>query len=1043
MNTFVITVSEMEASLEKELALKPDCSVVCMSSNPDGSVLVVADNQHNITAFSLDQDSSIMLPSYNSPVTAIGVHPTTQDIVVVHADMMIKEYDLTKQKYTPFCREFLSACCSDLSKRNSVIHNVSYDPLHTHLILLHDDSSIIVLDKQKLTAKEKLGKPGKVMRYEEKLNDGNCKSSNNGRNYRTILFFAKAKNTATSVRASSIVIGHTNEVLDISAIDLENLETKMMRKALFILILATAKGQMMDLFHSDLVALDAACSTEFFCNGSDYQSAEYCMCDDLCAKYGDCCPDSVHYRREDQVLPERYKCVSTNNGKFYMKSVCMSGWEDEEVAQLCLAGSRADISSSRDPLAHLPATSNTTSVTYTNYYCAICNNDSHDLTLWKTQLECVDNEEYFPDQPDNYIPDQKDNYIPDQPDNYIPDQPDNYIPYQPDNYIPYQPDNYIPDQPDNYIPDQPDYYIPDQPDNYIPYQPDNYISYQPDNYIPYQPDNYIPDQPGNLSEYITSHLLFDNGSWGAFVPFNGKQIFKKCNINIKIPDIPFPTRKCDSTINTCAKNWTDASVAALCHSYTAVRIYSVDVAYRNPHCLLCNWKSISSIYCGIAAGPGPPSFSLLIDFGYHSGGNNVGIVNLCQPDEVYDNFLNKCRNVSWGNISQVDKEDKGHEGDNKVTINTSDFSACCPHNTRKAFRSNLVSTESNETLNCDKILLSEGEFTLNEKRMVIVEAYARSYQVGEYEVTEGGVLVCKPQELSHKFSSVLGWVSLVGLGLSCLCLLLHLAAFLLVPHLRNLPGMCLACLCLSLLTAYTIFIFSTFLEPKTTGCYISAVIMYYSFLAAFCWMNIMAFDVWLTFRQAKDELRVSSGKQRSKFLFYCVYGWLLPALAVVVTVTLDMTAPAGLSPQFLPSFGQRWCWFGKRKALLVFFGAPLFTVMALNVVFFLMTSYTIGTSTQSTLQKSSSPQDKKQFVLYVRLAVLMGLTWITGIVAGYLQLQAIWYVFVVLNTLQGTFIFLTFTCRSKVWRDVQERCRSCLQQVYSHPGSHTSSSGSG
>lgn len=175
----VIAVSEMEASLEKELALKPGCSVVRMSTNPDGSVLVVADNQHNITAFSLDQENSIMLPSYNSPVTAIGVHPTTRDIVVVHADMTIKEYDLTKQKYTPFCRDFLSACCSDLSKRNSVIHNVSYDPLHAHLILLHDDSSIIVLDKQKLAAKEKLGKPGKVRRHEEKLNGGNCKSSNN------------------------------------------------------------------------------------------------------------------------------------------------------------------------------------------------------------------------------------------------------------------------------------------------------------------------------------------------------------------------------------------------------------------------------------------------------------------------------------------------------------------------------------------------------------------------------------------------------------------------------------------------------------------------------------------------------------------------------------------------------------------------------------------------------------------------------------------------------------------------------------------------
>nr|XP_045624297.1 uncharacterized protein LOC123774195 [Procambarus clarkii] len=752
----------------------------------------------------------------------------------------------------------------------------------------------------------------------------------------------------------------------------------MMEKALFILILAIAKVQMMDLFHRDLVALGAACSSEGFCNGSDYHSKDYyngayqseenCNCDDLCAEYGDCCPDSIYYRWEDQVLPVRYKCVSVVGGSVYIKSVCMSGWEDEEVAQLCLAGSPPDISNSRDPLAHLPATSNTTSVTYINYYCAVCNNDSHDLTLWKTQLECVNIEEYDSVQAKYHIAVLLDNNVTDQPDNYITDQPD------------------------------------------------------------------------NLPGYITSHLLFDNGSWGAYIPINGKQLFKKCNINIKIPDIPINTRECYATINTCAKNWSDASVAALCHSYTAVRCSGVS-AYRNPHCLLCNSLVTQKYSCFRPCEPVQKApFSLLIDFGYHSGDNNVEIVNLCQPGEVYDNFFKKCRNVLSRNIREVDEDDKRDEGDNKVTTNTSDSSACHPHNTTKAFRSNVVSNESNETLNCDKILLCEDEFTLNENRMVTVEANARSYQVGEYEVTEGGVLVCEPQELSNKFVS--GLLILMGLVLSCLCLLLHLAVFLLLPRLRNLPGKCLASLCLSLLTTYTVFILGTLLEPKTTGCYISAVIKYYSFLASFCWMNIMAFDVWLTFRQAKDELRVSSGRQRSKFLFYCVYGWLLPALAVVVTVTLDKTAPAGLSPQFLPSFGQDMCWFGKRKALLVFFTAPLFTIMALNVVFFLMTSYTIGASRQSTLRRSSCPQNRKQFVQYVRLAVLMGLTWIIGMVAGYLQLQGVWYVFVVLNTLQGAFIFLTFTCRSKVWRDVQERCRHCLQQVNSHPGSPTPSPGS-
>ena len=44
----------------------------------------------------------------------------------------------------------------------------------------------------------------------------------------------------------------------------------------------------------------------------------------------------------------------------------------------------------------------------------------------------------------------------------------------------------------------------------------------------------------------------------------------------------------------------------------------------------------------------------------------------------------------------------------------------------------------------------------------------------------------------------------------------------------------------------------------------------------------------------------------------------------------------------------------------------------------------------------------------------MGLTWITGLAAGFVDLEPVWYVFVGLNTLQGLFIFVAFTCNKKV-----------------------------
>ena len=51
----------------------------------------------------------------------------------------------------------------------------------------------------------------------------------------------------------------------------------------------------------------------------------------------------------------------------------------------------------------------------------------------------------------------------------------------------------------------------------------------------------------------------------------------------------------------------------------------------------------------------------------------------------------------------------------------------------------------------------------------------------------------------------------------------------------------------------------------------------------------------------------------------------------------------------------------------------------------------------------------KDYRLYCRLSTIMGLTWFTGLIASMVdQSDVLWYLFVVLNTLQGLFIFIAF-----------------------------------
>ena len=53
-------------------------------------------------------------------------------------------------------------------------------------------------------------------------------------------------------------------------------------------------------------------------------------------------------------------------------------------------------------------------------------------------------------------------------------------------------------------------------------------------------------------------------------------------------------------------------------------------------------------------------------------------------------------------------------------------------------------------------------------------------------------------------------------------------------------------------------------------------------------------------------------------------------------------------------------------------------------------------------------QEHSYFRTNVKLSVLMGVSWLIGLVASYTQIDVIWYFFIVLNTLQGAVLFFTF-----------------------------------
>ncbi|XP_076332587.1 G-protein coupled receptor Mth2-like [Tachypleus tridentatus] len=315
-----------------------------------------------------------------------------------------------------------------------------------------------------------------------------------------------------------------------------------------------------------------------------------------------------------------------------------------------------------------------------------------------------------------------------------------------------------------------------------------------------------------------------------------------------------------------------------------------------------------------------------------------------------------------------------------------------------------------EFLNCSKVTFRKEEFYFVNNHTVSIPIYNKVYNDSWYRIEGEDVVVC--QLYFPMLVPYMAYITFVGLGISILCLMLHFIILLYIPYFRNTAGRNLASLVLSLLVAFSAFLVGEvgFISPS--DCNRVAVVTYYFFLASLFWMNVLALDVFRTIRLGAKEFRVVRGKQWRRFLIYSLYGWVSPLAIVIFAVAVDESE--NFSEEFRPGFGLfSNCWFSHRSAILVFFAVPMLVTMVANVVFFLMSAYWIKTA-GSTINALQGKTPRRNCVVYFRLAVILGLTWIVGLIASYLDIYWLKCVFVLLNSSQGLFILLSFSCTTNV-----------------------------
>lgn len=278
------------------------------------------------------------------------------------------------------------------------------------------------------------------------------------------------------------------------------------------------------------------------------------------------------------------------------------------------------------------------------------------------------------------------------------------------------------------------------------------------------------------------------------------------------------------------------------------------------------------------------------------------------------------------------------------------------------------------------------------------------------------------EQKEHMRKTSYFWIfALIAFSISMVSLLIHLIVFIIVPDLKNLPGYNLATLCGSLFCSYLflILIATGKIQPYRDFCIATAFLSHFFYLASILWTTIMSYDVFVSLLRATGRFRASrTNFTFKKFGIYCLCSFGVALLVAVASLLADTLE--AIPEQFKPKYTEL-CWFNNKTPLSVFFVGPTMALSCLNLTFFALSAYLLHCNKMNPNKDDQKSLYKCRYLMYFRLSVIMGTTWVVGVLANMVNVVWLWYVFVLLNMCQGFFIFIAFTCCKKVKKYFREK----------------------
>ncbi|XP_044850466.1 adhesion G protein-coupled receptor E3-like isoform X3 [Mauremys mutica] len=253
-------------------------------------------------------------------------------------------------------------------------------------------------------------------------------------------------------------------------------------------------------------------------------------------------------------------------------------------------------------------------------------------------------------------------------------------------------------------------------------------------------------------------------------------------------------------------------------------------------------------------------------------------------------------------------------------------------------------------------------------------------------------------------------ITYVGLTLSLLCLLLAILTFLLCRSIRNVSTSLHLQLCLCLFLADLLFLTTVTRPGSQVACAVIAGLLHYLFLACFSWMFLEGLHLFLTVWNLQVVNYTSASRFKKRFMYLFGYGF--PALVVAIS--------AAVNPEGYGTYTH--CWLSLNRDFHWSFLGPVCAIILINITFFVLTLWILRNKLSSLNADVSTLRDHRllTFKAIAQLFIL-GCTWILGLLQVGPAATAMAYLFTIVNSLQGAFIFLVHCLLNRQVREEYRR----------------------